>query len=205
MKITWLGHSCFKIESKNYAVVLDPFEDGYVPGLASIRENANAVLCSHMHSDHCAPECVTLKNTDRPSPFTIEAIRTLHDDANGTLRGENTVHILCDGNVKLAHMGDLGCIPDDTVLKRLEGLDAMLVPVGGFYTIDAALANELAERLRPRLVIPMHYRSDSFGFDVLDTVERFASLRKNVVYSDSNSVEINTDTAARTVVLKYIG
>lgn len=204
MKITWLGHSCFKIESKNYTIVLDPFEDGYVPGFANVRESANTVLCSHMHNDHCAAECVTLKNTDLPSPFTVETIKTLHDNAGGTLRGENTIHILCDGDVKIAHLGDLGCIPDEAILEKLEGLDAMLVPVGGFYTIDAFSANELINRLQPKVTIPMHYRSDTFGFDVLDTVERFAALCKNVVYSDSNSAEITKDTAAQVIVPKYI-
>ena len=52
MKLTWLGHSCFKMESNGYTIILDPYEDGYVPGLAPVRETADAVFCSHEHSDH---------------------------------------------------------------------------------------------------------------------------------------------------------
>ena len=52
MKLTWLGHSCFKMESNGYTVILDPYEDDYVPGLAPVRETADAVFCSHEHKDH---------------------------------------------------------------------------------------------------------------------------------------------------------
>ena len=61
MKLTWLGHSCFKMESNGYTVILDPYEDDYVPGLAPVRETADAVFCSHEHKDHNARAVVTLK------------------------------------------------------------------------------------------------------------------------------------------------
>lgn len=59
MKLTWLGHSCFIIESQGYRIVLDPYQDGSVPGLAPVRAEADLVLCSHGHSDHCGIECVS--------------------------------------------------------------------------------------------------------------------------------------------------
>lgn len=61
MKLTWLGHSCFIIESQGYRIVLDPYQDGSVPGLAPVRVEADQVLCSHGHGDHCGTECVTLR------------------------------------------------------------------------------------------------------------------------------------------------
>ena len=81
MKLTWLGHSCFKMESNGYTIILDPYEDGYVPGLAPVRETADAVFCSHEHSDHNGRETVTLKQDGVLSPFTITEIHTWHDDA----------------------------------------------------------------------------------------------------------------------------
>ena len=36
MKITWFGHSCFKIEKDGYAIVVDPYTKGSVPGLSLI-------------------------------------------------------------------------------------------------------------------------------------------------------------------------
>lgn len=88
MKLTWLGHSCFKMESNGYTVILDPYEDDYVPGLAPVRETADAVFCSHEHKDHNARAVVTLKQDQTPSPFTITEIHTWHDEVQGAKRGE---------------------------------------------------------------------------------------------------------------------
>lgn len=93
MKITWLGHSCFTVESQGYRIVLDPYKDGSVPGLAPVRVEADQVLCSHGHGDHCGTEGVSLRQ-GRPSPFTVETINTWHDDKEGALRGPNTIHVL---------------------------------------------------------------------------------------------------------------
>ena len=79
MKITWLGHACFKIESMDYAVVIDPYEDNYVPGLGSIRETANEVLVSHGHRDHNFTDAVEV-TVKRPSPIVITEIEAFHDD-----------------------------------------------------------------------------------------------------------------------------
>ena len=73
MKITWLGHSCFTVKSQGYKIVLDPYKDGSIPGLAPVREEADQVLCSHGHGDHCGTECVSLRQGG-PSPFTVETI-----------------------------------------------------------------------------------------------------------------------------------
>ena len=47
MKITYLGHSCFKVESRGYVVVLDPYEEGSVPGYGPVREEADVLTVSH--------------------------------------------------------------------------------------------------------------------------------------------------------------
>lgn len=157
MNITYLGHSCFKIESQGYEIVLNPYQDGKVPGYLPIRETADAVLCSHGHGDHCGAECVTLREGGR-SPFTVETIHTWHDSQQGALRGPDTVHILDDGRCRAAHLGDLGCELTPEQKEKLHGLAALLIPVGGHYTIGAIQANRLASELDPAVVIPMHYR-----------------------------------------------
>ena len=134
MKLTWLGHSCFKMESNGYTVILDPYEDDYVPGLAPVRETADAVFCSHEHSDHNGRETVTLKQDGVLSPFTITEIHTWHDDARGTKRGSNCIRIFDDGTYRVAHLGDLGCELEPEQIEQLKGLDAVMIPVGGFYT-----------------------------------------------------------------------
>ena len=79
MKLTWLGHSCFAVESGGYRVVLDPY---YVESYPPLHTSANEVLCSHHHRDHDYVEAVEL--TPRgDSPFTVETVQAFHDDQGG--------------------------------------------------------------------------------------------------------------------------
>ncbi len=202
MKITWIGHSCFKIESKGYAVILDPYEDGSVDGLKPVREEADLVLCSHEHGDHNGRSCVSLRK-GASSPFVIEKIETYHDDQKGAKRGPNTIHILDDGECRVAHFGDLGCMLSPEQEEKLRGLDVALIPVGGFFTIDAGQARELAERIRPGIVVPMHFRSGDFGFPVLGTVNEYTKLCPHVQMVSGSELEVPGDLNGKgwTVVL----
>lgn len=199
MNITYLGHSCFKVASKGYEVVLDPYQDGSVPGYKPVREEADQVLCSHDHRDHGAVDCVTLRQGGA-SPFTVETIATWHDDQQGALRGSDTIHILDDGQCRVAHLGDLGCELTAEQKDKLRGLTALLIPVGGYYTIDAAQADKLADELAPTVVIPMHYRGEGFGYDVIGPLEAFTALRGDVTDCGSE-LELTPDTAKQTAVL----
>ena len=156
MKLTWLGHSCFLVESQGYRIVFDPYEPDSVPGYLPISVEADQVLCSHEHRDHHGVNQVTLRQGAAASPFTIRTISTWHDDQQGALRGPNTIHILDDGNCRIAHLGDLGCELTPQQKEELKGLTAVLIPVGGYYTIDAAQAKALVDELCPQVVIPMH-------------------------------------------------
>ena len=46
LTLTWIGHSCFKLDRGDYTIVFDPYEDGYVPGCPLVRESADLVVCS---------------------------------------------------------------------------------------------------------------------------------------------------------------
>ncbi len=201
MKITWLGHSCFKLESQGYSVILDPYQDGKVPGYAPLREEADQVLCSHGHGDHCGVENVTLKRGGT-SPFTVETVSAWHDDQQGALRGPDTIHILDDGQCRVAHLGDLGCALTAEQKDKLRGLTALLIPVGGYYTIDAAQASGLADELAPAVVIPMHYRDGGFGYDVIGTLNQFTSLRGDVKEYSGSVLELTPRMEKQTAVLK---
>lgn len=201
MKITYLGHSCFKIESKGYEIVLDPYQDGKVPGYKPLRVTADQVLCSHGHGDHCGVECVTLREGGK-SPFTVETLDTWHDDQKGALRGADTIHILDDGQCRVAHLGDLGCELTAEQKDKLRGLTALLIPVGGYYTIDAAQATALADELSPAVVIPMHYRGEGFGYDVIGPLEAFTALRGDVKEYPGSALELTPETAKQTAVLR---
>lgn len=204
MKIQWLGHACFRLESGGYAIVLDPYEDGRVPGLLPLRLHADAVYCSHGHGDHAYVEAVTLITDDKPSPFTVEMVDSFHDDAGGALRGANTIHVLQAGGVRVVHLGDLGAPLTAAQLAAIGRTDVLMIPIGGHYTIDAHTAKAVADALAPRVVLPMHYRSDAFGFDVIGTLDPFLALMDNVRHYDGDTIEITADTPPQTAVLTYL-
>lgn len=201
MKITWLGHSCFIAESQGYQIVLDPYRDGSVPGFAPVRVEADQILCSHGHGDHSGTECISLRQ-GAASPFTVETIDTWHDDKNGAKRGPNTIHILSDGQCRIAHLGDLGCDLTLEQKDKLRRLTALLIPVGGFFTINAAQAKALVDELAPTVAIPMHYRGRGFGYPVIGKVDKFTKLCGNVITYPSSELELSPQTSRQTAVLK---
>ena len=146
MYITWLGHSCFRLESAGYGLVIDPYR--VVAGYPPLRVEANAVYISHHHFDHDCLEAVTLLPGGE-NPFTVETFSTFHDDCQGALRGDNTVHIFRAEGMTVVHLGDLGCALTAAQEEKISGCDALMLPVGGTYTIDAAAAAELVGRLHP--------------------------------------------------------
>ena len=198
--ITWYGHSCFSVSSGNYSIVLDPYAPDSVPGLAPLTLSANQVLCSHHHGDHGYSDAVTVTDGSN-SPFSVLCLPSWHDDSQGSLRGENMIHILETDGLRIAHLGDLGCEPMPEQMEQLCNLDALLIPIGGHYTIDAAQAKNLVEKLAPRVVIPMHYRSDSFGYAVIGCLEDYTAKCSDVITYKTNSIVIDKDTSKHTAVL----
>lgn len=201
MKLIWNGHSCFTLRTAEGSVIFDPYQDGSVPGLAPLSLTADLVLCSHDHRDHGARDLVSL--TGHTPSFQVETLSTFHDPERGALRGPNTVHILTAEGLRAAHLGDLGCRLESQQIQALQNLDLLMIPVGGYYTIDAAQAKALADELNPRVVVPMHYRSDTFGYDVIGRLEDYLALCDNVVRYPGNTLELTRETPAQTAVLTY--
>lgn len=201
VKIQWLGHSCFRVESGGFAVVLDPFAPGSVPGLREIHQTAGLVLCSHEHGDHNYWEGVTLVPGE--NPFTVTRLPSFHDDQRGALRGPNQITVLEAEGKKIVHFGDVGCMPDPEVMEKLRGADVILLPVGGHYTVGPSEAKAIADAAEPRTVIPMHYRSDRFGFDVIGPVEDFLALCDHYTRWESDTVEVDSRMPEGILVLNY--
>ncbi len=202
MQVTWLGHSCFRIESREGTVILDPYRDGSVPGLSNLRESADLVLCSHGHDDHCGTECVTITGEGKVG-LKITAIPSFHDSHKGMQRGKNTIHLIEGEGYRIAHLGDLGCDLTADQKKELLNLDLLMIPVGGFFTIDARQAAALVGELKPKTVIPMHFHSTEkgFGYDVIGTVGAFTELMESVVTLDASSISLEEPPKAQVVVL----
>lgn len=202
MTITWYGHSCFKIAAPEGSVVLDPYAADSVPGLRLPQITADIVLCSHVHRDHGAADLVSLTGED--TELRVERLGSWHDDARGEKRGGNTIHIIEGDGFRVAHLGDLGHELSEGQIRALGRLDALMIPVGGYYTIGPAAAKRVADAVGAAVTIPMHYRGENFGYDVTGTVEEFAALCGNAEYAGGNSLTLTHGGPRRIIILKLV-
>lgn len=200
MKITWYGHACFKLEAEGGSVVIDPYAPGSVPGLRLPTLEADKVLCSHGHHDHNYADGVRLSGKE--AGLKTGFIPCWHDSEQGRLRGDNLISVIDAEGLRLAHLGDLGHMLSPQQLEALGRVDVLLIPVGGFYTIDAMQARELAAALKPGIVVPMHYRAAGFGLSNIGTVEDFLSLCEDVIRLESSVLDTDKISAPATVVLR---
>lgn len=162
MDIKYLGHSSFLIKGREARLVTDPFDSKMV-GLKYPKVEADIVTVSHQHADHNQSHLITGSPLiiDWPGQFERKAMRvtgysSFHDKKKGAERGVNILYKIED-ELTVLHCGDLGMIPDDSFIDELGDIDILMVPVGGFYTLDADEAMTLIKKIDPSIVIPMHY------------------------------------------------
>lgn len=175
MKITWLGHACFKIESDKGSVVIDPYNPDSIPGYPPYQVRADKVLVTHEHFDHNYRDAVTL--TGGECALTITAVPSFHDDCGGKILGENTIYVIDDGEYRVAHFGDLGHELDEATLNKIGKLDGAIVNIGGFEKSEAEPANKLVNILNPSWIFPCHFKNDFFGFENSGTIDEFVTLQ----------------------------
>lgn len=164
MVITWYGQSCFKIQSGETVLFLDPFHKEV--GLTPPRGQANIVTISHRHEDHdnyksLSGEPLLIKG---PGEYeykgvNINGIFSYHDDKEGKERGTNTIYTIELEGVRICHLGDLGQKKlTDEQTEQMGEVDILMIPVGGNSTVDCEDAAEITNQIEPRIVIPMHYK-----------------------------------------------
>lgn len=165
MLILHHGHSEFYLETENgFRILTDPF-DAHV-GYPMKEVACDAVTISHGHGDHNYVQKATgtfaiadkAGFTRLSSDIVVQGVPSFHDECAGSKRGSNLIFIIEADGLRIAHLGDLGAW-DEQLAEKIGYVDILLIPVGGFYTIDAASAAALYRRLRPRIVIPMHYKT----------------------------------------------
>lgn len=204
MRLTYYGHSAFLLEAADGArVIIDPYRTGSFGGTfkhAAIEESADAVVATHTHDDHGAVDTVLghPQILIHPSSAVIGAWRitgfdVAHDAEGGKSRGKNTIVVFDDGDVRLAHLGDLGHLLAPETLASVGSVDVLLVPVGGFYTIDATQAAEVVKAVSPSIVIPMHYKTPKVDFPISD-VGAFLATQAKVERKTMPTIEITRAT-----------
>ncbi|NLJ84400.1 MAG: MBL fold metallo-hydrolase [Halanaerobiaceae bacterium] len=212
MKIKWWGHASFLLtDDRGVRIITDPYGDE-LP-YKRISDEADIVTISHEHYDHNKAEVVggnpeIIRST---GTFTVEDIRitgipTKHDKNEGRDRGDNIIFLFEFAGKRIAHLGDLGHIPDAEALEQLADLDILMLPVGGTYTINSEEAYEICQKIKPALIVPMHYKTDILEFDItrLDNFTRF--FAEDQIYR-VDSAEVDTDsipTGKEVLVLDYV-
>lgn len=189
MKLTWYGHACFKLEAECGSVVFDPYAPGSVKGLKLPEVTADAVVCSHRHSDHYCPEAVTL--TGLKPGFALRSLPVFHDECMGAKRGSNLITVVTAEGLTVAHCGDLGHELSGETLHKLGKIDILMIPVGGVYTLDAKAAKAVCEQIKPTVIVPMHYRCGSAGLQNIASVDDFLSL-----FDESTITRLTSNTLA---------
>lgn len=183
MIITCIGHAEFLIELENgMRIATDPYDASC--GYPVIPVKAEAVLVSHGHHDHNAVENVqgveriidvAGEHTLAPD-VKVTAVPCFHDEVQGAKRGANLMFLIEAEGLRVAHLGDLGHLPAAEQAVALAPVDVLMLPVGGFYTIDAQTAKETAQFLQAQVILPMHYRTQANADWPIAPAEDFVQL-----------------------------
>jgi L-ascorbate metabolism protein UlaG (beta-lactamase superfamily) len=194
MKIKWLGHAAFLVTAEDGTRILtDPYETSEGLKYGEIKEPADIVTVSHEHGDHNNVKAVqgnpqVVRESGVVKGINIKAIKTAHDDKGGSERGGNTIFCFEVDRVRVCHLGDLGHILTDNQVVEIGKVHVLLIPVGGHFTIDAKNATQVAEQVRARFIIPMHYKNDRCLFPI-GGLEEFTRNKTNVTLVDGSEVE----------------
>ncbi len=195
LQIKWLGHAAFLITSSTgIKIITDPYAPSARLLYGEIEESANIVTVSHDHGDHNNVAAVSgnptvVRGTTEVKGIEFEGIPTFHDDSQGKERGNNTIICFEVDGVRICHLGDLGHSLSDEQVDAIGKVDILLIPVGGHFTIDAALANHTSDQLKPSVVIPMHYKTDKSSGLPIAGVDEFLKGKTDVILLDTSEME----------------
>jgi L-ascorbate metabolism protein UlaG (beta-lactamase superfamily) len=200
VKVKWLGHACFLITPKDgLRVITDPYAVGGGINYSPVKEAADVVVVSHDHGDHNnisavqgKPEVVKGSGTKTVKGIQFKGVPTSHDASQGTERGSNTVFCFATDGLNVCHLGDLGHVLRPEQVTEIGAVDILFVPVGGFFTIDAIAASRVCDQLKPRVAIPMHFRTPKCAYPIA-SVEDFLKGKKDVTRLAGSEVEFKRE------------
>jgi L-ascorbate metabolism protein UlaG (beta-lactamase superfamily) len=201
MKLKYLAHSSFLVTSNSgLRIITDPYTPGGGIGYAAPNEAADVVTVSHDHGDHNGvftvpgnPVVVNKPGKTDYKGITIKGISTYHDESTGSQRGGNIIYCFTADGVSICHLGDLGHALNSEKIKEIGDVHVLLIPVGGFFTIDARVATQVCNDIKPVIVVPMHYKTQKLGLPV-EGVDGFIAGKKNVKRPGVSEIELDKGT-----------
>ena len=211
MKIEWYGQAAFSITSDSgLKIITDPYTPGgFGLNYNDIGESADIVTVSHDHADHSnvagvqgSPEVV--KATTEAKGIKFKAVAAAHDDAGGSQRGSNNIYCFEVDGINVCHLGDLGHMLSEEQVAEIGKVDVLMIPVGGNFTIDAKVATEVADKLAPKVIIPMHYQNERCPSFPVAGVDGFLEGKDNVVRSDESEIEYRLNDIPEEVMIQVL-
>jgi len=204
MKIKYLGHASFLITAVDGTrIQFDPYEPGGFNGAIGygrFQEPADIVVVSHDHADHSCvaavpgqPEVVKGGKSQSLRGIEFKRHRSYHDLQCGVERGENIITACRVDGIVLCHLGDLGHLLSPEEAREIGEVGVLMLPVGGFFTIDATQAARVVQVLAPRICIPMHYKTPKAGFPIAP-VDEFLRGKERVKRIGGSEVEITAES-----------
>ena len=188
--LAWFGQSTFVLKtSSGLTALLDPMGTGVGYTLTPV-DGVDLVTISHEHTDHNNAALATgsptvlrglaandwAKIDQKIKGVRVYTVPTYHDDKQGSARGKNAAFVFDLDGLRVVHLGDLGHKLSDDQVKEIGATDVLMIPVGGFYTIDGKGAAEVVGQLKPKIAIPMHYKTPDVSkslADMLATADGF--------------------------------
>lgn len=195
VRISWLGQACFVVQGlgSRRTVMFDPFTGLGYPEPST---RVDIALISHEHRDHNNEKAARgetfiihgltadgknhLQVDQTVHGIRILGVSTRHDDAQGADRGLNTAFLVEMDGLRIVHLGDLGHALEPEQVAKLWPVDVLMIPVGGHFTIGPEAAQKVVEELEPRILIPMHYKTEFTNDLPIKPVDDFLKLVKNV-------------------------
>lgn len=211
MRIAWLGHSAFLIETKDkIKIITDPYEPGGYSGAvrySPINVQPDIVTVSHKHPDHSYVRgfnhaiILDKEGSFQEKHIKFRGIKSYHDEKQGALRGENIIFIIEAEGLKIVHFGDLGTTDIDCSYFR--NIDVAFLPVGGVFTIDSKEASAFIEKISPKITVPMHFKTPKLEFDIACVDDFLVGKKDKEEQNYLNVVPENINFYKKIVTLKY--
>jgi L-ascorbate metabolism protein UlaG (beta-lactamase superfamily) len=198
LQIRWHGHACFEI-TNDLTLVTDP-HDGKSIGIPAPNVIGDIILVSHDHYDHNSAKSVEKDSskiiTDGRkrtiSHIDIFGVDSFHDEDQGAKRGSNIMYKFIVDKIKFCHLGDLGHdIGIDTV-EKIGDVDILFVPIGGTFTVDDKQAWNVINKIKPKIIVPMHYKIGGLSLPIAG-IDPFLAQTKHKVIHVGNEIDIEKE------------
>jgi len=198
LQIRWHGHACWEI-TNDKTLVTDP-HDGKSIGIQAPSVQGDIILVSHDHYDHNSVKTVEKEGskvvTD-PRKRTINdveirGIESFHDEAQGAKRGNNIIYQFTMDGINFCHLGDLGHDLDEQTVHKIGRVDVLFIPIGGTFTVDDKKAWILIEKIKPKIIVPMHYKIGGLSLPIAG-IDPFLQQAKHKVHHVGNEIDIEKE------------